>query len=501
MRWIIAIFLLIPQLAHSAEIIIGVEYAMPGVAKTFAELGVPAFKGYPDELPWGKMQPTKEARIDFNFLDRLVKEYQDAGFRHATIVLKAKSPWASRDNARNYAPKPEHWGDFEKWVKAVVERYDHDGKDDMPGLKYPIRYYELGSEFSTFEPTPTPDYLETLERAHKAAHSAYDRVVFMHAAFLTTSVFKDHPAPDKVDAAFAELEKRTNKRILFKSLGDIRAVLDKHKFFDAVNFRALGDAYEIEDTAAWLRWEMKQRKIDKPLIITDTMPSPLIAWGPATIPKGLPALMGIVLPPATENDRPRVAEFFKKLVAKDSDTLAWTHSFVAWEMVKKVVVAAEQKIELINTSFMEDLELFKGFGAGVGVSAWGGMADCKINILSQQREIKGIRPSFYAVGQLQKHIKGYTSVTRETAEPNVRLYRFEKPNATVWIAWVEPGLLLPGDPVPSKMLSLKSTQAVAFEWLIVKQGQKIPDREQREPKNGVVTIPVSVAPVFMIRGK
>ena len=50
---------------------------------------------------------------------------------------------------------------------------------------------------------------------------------------------------------------------------------------------------------------------------------------------------------------------------------------VAADMVKKITVAAEQQILLIDTSFMEDLHPFKLklAAGGAGISAWAGMGD------------------------------------------------------------------------------------------------------------------------------
>ncbi len=35
---------------------------------------------------------------------------------------------------------------YAAFVRALVERYDGDGQDDMPGLKFPIRHWEVGNE-------------------------------------------------------------------------------------------------------------------------------------------------------------------------------------------------------------------------------------------------------------------------------------------------------------------------------------------------------------------
>src|SRR4051812_15184045 len=76
-------------------ILIGVEYAYPGGAKTFAQLGVPMAKVYPDSITWGDMQRAPGLPIDFALMDRFVSEYQAAGFKELVLVLKSQSRWAS----------------------------------------------------------------------------------------------------------------------------------------------------------------------------------------------------------------------------------------------------------------------------------------------------------------------------------------------------------------------------------------------------------------------
>lgn len=45
--------------------------------------------------------------------------------------------------------KPHDWEAYRKFVHAMVDRYNGDGIDDMPGLKYPIRYWEVANEPET----------------------------------------------------------------------------------------------------------------------------------------------------------------------------------------------------------------------------------------------------------------------------------------------------------------------------------------------------------------
>lgn len=41
---------------------------------------------------------------------------------------------------------PHNRESYSKWVTAMIKRYDGDGVDDMPGLKFPIKYYQFINE-------------------------------------------------------------------------------------------------------------------------------------------------------------------------------------------------------------------------------------------------------------------------------------------------------------------------------------------------------------------
>jgi hypothetical protein len=469
---------------------------MPGMAKPFSALGIPAVKYFPGSIAWAKMQPSRDAPIDFGPMDRYVKEYQDAGFTDLVVALKTDGSWAIRDKIKDLSPKPEYLGDYGRWVQAVVERYDMDGKDDMPGLRVPIRYYEVGVEFSSYEPEPVEHYLEMLEQAYHSAHNASDNAIVMNSAFLATTAFKDHPGPGQYETSFAAVD----KRIMYHSLADIRKVLDRPDIFDAVDFHALGDPYEIEDTVNWLRYEMRSRGYEKPIVIGDTATSPLIALGPATVAEG--AVKGLVVPPATEADRPRLARYFQKLVDGDEETVQWTQSFAAADTVKKVVVAADMGVALIDTAFMEDLSWLKlkPFVAAAGTSPWAGMTDTSVNVLNEQRTVKGYRPGYYALGQLNGHIQGYKSIARlPVQDEGIRLYRVEKDGEGFWITWYEPGtVILSGEAVPHVKLKLMVNGSSAIiEPMIAAPGQTGPERSEVVADAGMAEVDLTPTPMYI----
>ena len=478
--------------------VIGVEYAQSGMAAAFAQLGISGVKYLPASFTWDKMQSSNDSAINFAPMDTFVTEYQNAGFTQLVIGLKPQSSWASVDFNTNPTPKPEYQGAFQRWVSSIVERYDKDGLNDMQGLKFPVRYYEAGVEFSTYEPESVGDYINMLSLAHKAAHEAYSSVMVLNSAFLVTTAFDTDPTPDQYATSFAAVD----PRIMYHSLADILQVLDRPDIFDAVDFHALGDAYEIYSTVNWLQYEMGQRGYTKPIVIGDTVPSPLASWGPATTCNLAASQMAIMIQPAREADRCRLATFFKQLIAGNQADLAWTESFVAADMVEKVLIAAERNVALIDTSFMEDIPLLTTplLQAGAGLSAWGGMAQTTINVFTQAHTVKDLRPSFYAMKQLVGHMGNYTSVSRvATDDPSVFLYKIVKDGKPVWVAWYRAtGLFLPGDSSPSTTVKIAvDASSMNVEPMVSEQGQTQPSGSTSAAEDGILTLTVGQTPVFI----
>jgi arabinogalactan endo-1,4-beta-galactosidase len=65
-------------------------------------------------------------------IDDYVKKAQENGLLLYMVIDPGGPPWSAKK--------------FANFVKAIVERYDKDGVDDMPGLIYPIKHYEILNE-------------------------------------------------------------------------------------------------------------------------------------------------------------------------------------------------------------------------------------------------------------------------------------------------------------------------------------------------------------------
>lgn len=133
--------------------------------------GLWARLGPPGPFVWDIVQKSRDASFDFTIADQEVNNFQKNNISILAIIF----PFADWDqkNLANladckvsdideflskndkkgrgvhlsyYRCNPNDWVAYQKFVKAIVERYDGDGVNDMPGLKIPIKYWEVLNE-------------------------------------------------------------------------------------------------------------------------------------------------------------------------------------------------------------------------------------------------------------------------------------------------------------------------------------------------------------------
>jgi hypothetical protein len=115
--------------------------------------------------------------------DNLVKLYQDEDSPELLMVL-------NQDNNNISSSDAITADQYSDYVYHIVERYDGDGVNDMPGLIRPVRYFEVGNEVDYGNKTANPnhdhippkDYVEKrLIPAYNAAKSANKDAVVLCA--------------------------------------------------------------------------------------------------------------------------------------------------------------------------------------------------------------------------------------------------------------------------------------------------------------------------------
>jgi len=268
---------------------LGVEYMIPGVAEAFAKMGITWTKSSVAGYRWQDVEPKPPIDGKHNYwwksIDRMILEYQEAGFKNYHMYTEARNKWASSKSRflqgpLGVLPKPEYLEYYGDYIRNLVERYDGDGKDDTPGLRYPIRYWEIEAEWWSFWNGTVEEYLQLLRIARKAAKEADPQAQIILVGFLMMGWYDG-------DLTEKELEQRLNalppgqQNFIRKVGGELRELLKHPELFDIVEFHSLADWTEIIGTTKTIRREMQKNGYEKPIWAGDVnyTINPMIFWG------------------------------------------------------------------------------------------------------------------------------------------------------------------------------------------------------------------------------
>jgi len=121
---------------------------------------------------WGSIEPQRGV-YDFRSMDAFVRRLQTANVNVMVATLRAISSWGGNPAARaGYDPRnilsamsgfPSDIAAWKDFVRTIVERYDGDGIDDMPGLVYPVKYWQVENEWMRQWKDTTANYLKFLD--------------------------------------------------------------------------------------------------------------------------------------------------------------------------------------------------------------------------------------------------------------------------------------------------------------------------------------------------
>jgi hypothetical protein len=95
---------------------------------------------------WGSIEPV-EGAFDWSALDHEVIPKTRAGI-HVIIAIHSNSAWGSACGGAVFST-PINRPAFKEFVRRLVERYDGDGVDDAPGLRTPVRYFQVENQWVT----------------------------------------------------------------------------------------------------------------------------------------------------------------------------------------------------------------------------------------------------------------------------------------------------------------------------------------------------------------
>lgn len=135
-------------------------------------------------VSWKRIEP-RQGKVDFSGLDKRVRALQELGIQ-PFLTFESNADWATvsaTHGVKNAMPRNlNRWGAF---VQSVVERYDGDGRSDMPGLRSPVRYWQAANEWISDQnrsggwASTTEDLIAYVDTAHEAVKSVAPDALFV----------------------------------------------------------------------------------------------------------------------------------------------------------------------------------------------------------------------------------------------------------------------------------------------------------------------------------
>lgn len=157
----------------------------------------------------------------------------------------------------------------------------------------------------------------------------------------------------------------------------------------------------------------------------------------------------------------------------DPATARWTWLQAAENLVKRVVIAADRKADLVTAAAVEDV----------------------LDPAGGER-----RPGFHALARLTGALRGARAVRRiPTGDSTLHVYAVDRPGGRCWIAWLDPRrAVLPEESIPTRPLTLPvGALGVVVQPLVTAADQADAGRFAVAAGDSRVTLPVTPTPLLI----
>lgn len=244
-------------------------------------------------ISWDTIEPTK-GHYDFSHLDQMVTGAGNLGIDTA-VTLVILSSWGSSASTQSTDQSAQQQGgnvstgnkvgyptDINAWLTTaglLAERYDGDGRNDMPGLRRPVNYWQVDNEISWQWVDPMPQYISLLNQTRSAIQQANPNAQIILGAFTATDDLaldaglitnpnvtvtdskgnKVTPGSLRTDSSFQNIKARADE--LYSQAGPYCDIVDFHSYTE--------DPHVIPYQITWMHWEMQKYKYDKPVWSTE----------------------------------------------------------------------------------------------------------------------------------------------------------------------------------------------------------------------------------------
>ncbi len=444
---------------------------------------------------WSSIQRAEGEEYNFATPDSIVRLFQSHGFE-LTWYLNCEARWAWVNPnppvkfGASMAPAPDKEDDWQNFVSAVVERYDGDGTEDMPGLLIPIRFYIMTGEIkfdkSGFGDQEDPpfwaDTIDNLLRLHRLTYAAVraadpsGNTKLVSSGAVLWDLYADFPDYPEFDPAQGLIPLRLQNQS-FKGNSYMNGWRDLKKML--ASFGDDNDGIEC-DYIGWhphFSWRVIDQEFklihalagNKPVYVDD-MWSNIFAQGYfvglfATIPGEAQFNAPPLNPPAPigwikrlYGDFPNALfpslnphdELRQKLKSGNVAAMEWYEANGARQLIKSIVSAFGEGAERVSFSGTNDVAQLRN--APFEEIGW-------INLLGTRQEAYREKAQFYTYKLLAEKLRDFTTVAEINAStnPRTRVYKFERPRGAIYVLWSETG-----DAPPNLDYDIPTGETISF---------------------------------------
>ncbi len=404
-----------------------------------AELNASYVRGIID---WGRMEPEKGV-YNFKKLDRAVKAVGRENL-HAVLLVRALSSWGGTGSKAGWNKHGKHTvrkagvpGDMEGWkdfLRTLVDRYDGDGRNDMPGLNQPVKYWQIENEWlQQWKGTPQ-EYMGFLKASYDVIKKEDPSASVISGGLTLTenAAMVDGFIKGSMEVGGARGQRTVTREKILRGgryEKNVKAKFDVFfdkgaDSFDIVDFHSYtADPYLVRGQAEWVRSMMKKRGYDKPI------------W-------------------SLEHAGPY---------------LDYSESAHSAQVVQRYMIALESGVETICWSSLVP--------AG----------NAHFVRLALQDRKGNKKPAYFTYALMTGKLKDATAFVRmDMGDKNIYLYRFTGQGKAVYVGWVRSG---------SKTISLPWDAPAGKVTHIIVRGENAKSERISAAKH-TLKVPLTELPVF-----
>lgn len=225
-------------------------------------------RAHPGYANWQEIEP-KKGEYNWERIDRYVKTAQEKDIQILFTIwpytdwdqeaCNMHIEWYPNDGGKDWGKygkgkdflrlahrkgKPCDMEAYQEFLRRLVERYDGDGVGDVSGLRYPVKYWEIGNEpgiaYDFFQGT-TEDYFEILKTSYITIKETDSNAEILVAAMPGPGNGGQHDTPEFNTIDLFEL-----------GAADYFDIANSHGLSGHIGIREFLTKYGAEDKPIWV---------------------------------------------------------------------------------------------------------------------------------------------------------------------------------------------------------------------------------------------------------